>query len=71
MKTVEFQSIQFSISTQFSSIQPIGKAQSGATTPDLSALGSDRTKGILCIPQSSRNTEASLSACIRTLIARI
>ena len=34
VKTVIFQTIQFSISTQFSSIWPIDRILSGATTPD-------------------------------------
>ena len=36
-KTVLFQTIRFSISTQFSSIWPIDRALSGAAIPDLRA----------------------------------
>ena len=39
IKTVLFQVIQFSISTQFSSIWPINRALSGATTPGQRNLG--------------------------------
>ena len=56
-----FQTVQFSISTQFSSIWSIDKTLSGATTPDLSGPGSKGNKGILCIPQSSSITGASPS----------
>ena len=49
-KTIPFQTIQFSISTQFSSIQPIDWILSGATTPDQSGPGSDSNEGVLCIP---------------------
>ena len=40
-KTVLFQIIQFSISTQFSSIWPIDKTLSSSTTPGQSGPGSD------------------------------
>ena len=40
-KTILFQTIQFSISTQFISIWPIDKALSGASTPGQSGPGSD------------------------------
>ena len=46
VKTVLFQAIQFSLSTQFSSIWPINKALSGATTPGQSGHGSDGNKGV-------------------------
>ena len=52
-KTVSFQTIQFSISTQFSSIWPIDKTLSGATTQDQSGPGNDGGEGVLNIPQSS------------------
>ena len=41
VKTVLIQAIQFSISTQFSSIWPIDQTLSGATTPGQSESGSD------------------------------
>ena len=63
VKTVLFQTIQFSISTQFSSIWPIDRILSGATTPGLSEPGSDGNKGVLCIPQSFNITETSTSDC--------
>ena len=50
-KTVIFQTIQFNISTQFSSIWPIDKTLSGATTPGQSGYGSDDNEAILRIPQ--------------------
>ena len=53
LKTVLFQTIQFSINTQFSSIWPIDRTLSGATTPDQSGSGSDSNVGVLCISQSS------------------
>ena len=52
-KTALFQTIQFSISTHFSSIWPINRALSGATTPGQSEPGSDGNEGVLCIPQIS------------------
>ena len=45
-KTVLFQTIQFSISTQFSSIWPIDRTLSGATTPGQSEPGSDGNERI-------------------------
>ena len=46
--------MQFSISTQFRSIWPIGRTLSGVTTLGQSEPGSDVNKRVLCIPQSSR-----------------
>ena len=66
-KTVQFQTIQFSISTQFkcqTSIWPIDRTLSGATTLGQSRTGSDGNKGVFRIPQSSRITEASPSDCL-------
>ena len=60
-KTVLFQTIQFSISTQFSFISPIDKTLSGATTPGQSGPGSDGNEQILCIPQHSIITGKSPS----------
>ena len=56
--TFLFQTIQFSISTQFSYILPIGRTLSGATTSGSSGLGSDNSKGVRHIPQISIITEA-------------
>ena len=64
VKTVLFQTIQFCISTQFSSIWPIDWTLSGATTTGLSRPGSDGNKGVLCIPQSSIITGTSPSDCL-------
>ena len=50
VKTFLFQTIQFSISTQFSSIWPIDRTLSGATTPGQSRPGSDGNEGVLYIP---------------------
>ena len=52
-KTLLFQTIQFSISTQFSSIWPINRALSGNTTPGLSWLKSNGSEGVLYISKSS------------------
>ena len=59
-KTVLFQTIQFSISTQFSSICSIDKTLSGATTPSPGGAVSDCNK-VLCIPQSYSITGTSPS----------
>ena len=63
-KIALFQTIQFSISTQFSSIWPIERTLSGATTPGPNGPGSDGNEGVLHIPQSSSITGASLSVCL-------
>ena len=49
---VIFQTIQFSISTQFSSISPIDRTLSGATTPGQSEPKSDGNKEVLHIPKA-------------------
>ena len=59
-KTVPFQTIQFIISTQFSSIWPKDVTVSGATTPGQNGAGSNGNEGVFHIPQSSQ-TGASLS----------
>ena len=51
-KTVLFQTIQFSISTQYRSIWPVVRDLSSATTPGESVPRSDGKEGVLCIPQS-------------------
>ena len=48
-------------STQFSSIWPIDRLLSGATTPDQIGPEGDGNEGVLRIPQSSIFTRASLS----------
>ena len=56
VKTVRFQAIQFSISTQFSFISPIG-----ATIPGHSVPGSGSNEGVLRITQSPSITGTSSS----------
>ena len=56
--------IQFSISIQFSSIWPVDRALSGATTSGQSGPGSDGNEGVLCIPQSSSITGTSSLDCL-------
>ena len=63
-KTVQFQAIQFSISTQFSSIWLIDRILSGASTPGQSGPGSDGKEVALCISQSSGITGTSPSDCL-------
>ena len=60
-KIVLFQKIQFSVSTQFSSIWPIDRTQSGATTWDQCGLVSDGNEEILCISQRSSISGTSSS----------
>ena len=55
-KAVLFQTIQFSLSMHFSSIRPIDRTLSGATTLGQSGPGSDDNEWVLCIPQSSSIT---------------
>ena len=68
VKTVLFQTIQFSISTQFSSIWPIDRTLSIATTLGQSELGSDGNEGVLRIPQSSCITGTSQTDCLVSYI---
>ena len=56
--------VQFSISTQFSSIWPIDRTLSRATTLALNGPRSNGNKGVLCITQSSSITGASPSDCL-------
>ena len=60
-KTALFQTKQFNISTQFSSIWPIDRTLSDATTPGQSGPGINSDEGVLRISQSSNITETSLS----------
>ena len=50
IKTFLFQTIQFSLSTHFSSIWSINKTLSGATIPGQSRPRSNSNKGVLHIP---------------------
>ena len=56
--------LSFSISIQFSSIWPIDRTLSSATTPGQSGPGNDGNEGLLHIPQSSSITGTSLSDCL-------
>ena len=49
---------------QFSSIWPIDRALSGATTPGQSGPGSNGNEGVLYIPESSSITRTSPSDCL-------
>ena len=60
-KRVLFQPVQFSISTQFSSIWHVDKTLSDATTPGMRGPGSDSNEGVLCIAESSSITGTSPS----------
>ena len=62
-KTVLIQTIQFSISIQFSSIWPIDRTLSGAITLGQSGPGSDDNEKVHLIPQSSSITGISPSDC--------
>ena len=53
IKIFLFQTIQFSINTQFSSIELIDRGLSVATTRDHCGPGSDGNEGVLRIPQIS------------------
>ena len=64
VKRVLFQAFQFSIRTQFSSIWPINRILSGATTPGQSGSRSDGNEGVLRITQSSSITGTLPSACL-------
>ena len=50
-KIVLFQTIQLSISTQFSSIWTLNRTLSGATTPDQSGSGNHGYKGYSKFPK--------------------
>ena len=47
-----------------SSIWPIDRILSGATTQNLRGPGNDSNEGVLCIPQSSNIAGASPSDCL-------
>ena len=64
VKTVLFQTLQFSISIKLSSTCPIDRTQSAATTLSQSEPGSNGNEGVLCIPQCSSIMGASLSDCL-------
>ena len=54
----------FSMSTEFSSIWPIDRTLSGATTPGESGPGSGGSEEVSSIPQSSSITRTSPSDCL-------
>ena len=64
VKTVQSQTLQFGINTQFSSIKPIDKNLSGTTTPGQSGPGCDSNEGVLHIPHSCSFNGASPSDCL-------
>ena len=71
-KTVLFQTIQFSISIQFSSILAIDRTLSSATTLGQSGPGSDCNEGVLCILQHYWSLTLRLFHVIsRTFIGRV
>ena len=63
-KTILFQTVQFSITTQFSSIWPIDRTLSGAITPGQSGPGSDGNEEVLHILEISGITGTSLPDCL-------
>ena len=64
MKTVLFQTFQFSISMQSSSILPIDRTLSDTTTPSQSEPGSDGNEGVHHISQRFSISETSPSDCL-------
>ena len=75
VQTVLFQTVQFNMSTQYSSVSPIDRTLSDATIPGQSRPGSDGNEGVLRISQSSSITGTSPSDClvsyIRTLVGGV
>ena len=70
-KTVLFQTIKFSIRSQFIFISSIDRALSGATIPVQSGPESDSNEGVLRIPQRSSitgNPTIRFSVISRTLV---
>ena len=55
-QTVQIQTIQFSIHMQFSSIEPIDRALSGATIPGKNGPGSNGNEGVVHISPNSSIT---------------
>ena len=71
VKIVLLQTIQLSLSTQFSSIWPIDRNLSGATTSGQSGPWSNGYEGVLRISQSSRLTETSPSDCLMSYLGHL
>ena len=67
-QTVVIQTIQFSISMQLNSIQPIDRALSGATILSQSGPGSNGNEEVLRIPQSLSITGTSPSDCLASYL---
>ena len=65
-QTVLFQTIQFSISTLFTSFWLIDQTLLGATSLGQSWSGTNGNKGVLHITQSSSITGASPSDCLES-----
>ena len=63
-KTSSIQRIQFSRSTQFNSIWPIDRTQSGVNTQGKNEPGTDGNEEVLCISQCSSITGTSPSDCL-------
>ena len=63
-KTILFQFFQFSIITLFTSIWPINRILSGATTPGQNGPGSNGNEEVLRIRQSSSIIGTSASDCL-------
>ena len=64
VKTILFQTVQFSVSTQFSSIWLIDRTLSGATTLSPSGLGCNSNKWVPRISQCSSITGTTPSDCL-------
>ena len=63
-KGVLFQTVHFSITTQFSSIWSIDRSLPGATISGQGGPGSDVNDGVICILQSSSIIGTSPSDCL-------
>ena len=70
LKTVLFETIQFNISTQFSSISPKDRTRSVATTPSQSGSGSNSNEGVLYILQSSSITGTLPLDCLMVYLGQ-
>ena len=65
-KNGQFQTIQFRVVSQLSSIRPIDRILLRATIPCPSGPESDANKGVLHTPRSSGITGDSLSDCLES-----
>ena len=71
VKTVLFQAIYLSISTQFNSVGPTGWTLSGVTTPGQKGPGSNGNEGVLRIPHYWSHTIRFLSDISMTHIGGV